>query len=297
MTELGNRLREAREAKGLSLEDLQEITKIQKRYLVGIEEGNYAPMPGNFYVRAFIKQYAEAVGLEPEEIFHEYASEIPTSHQDDLPEQLSRVQTRKTGPVSHSKVFDIIPKLLVGIFVIGAAIGIWFLFQSIAGDDNPDSVSDQSGDETNFDEQVGINDENPDAGKDDEEDPADEEPIEEEPEEEPAPEPVIESVGVNGTTSSYVLKNAEQFTVEVSSTGRTWVQIKGADNTVYFSGELAEGQSSSHDVTENSPVNIRMGFAPDTQVKVNGIPVEFQLPAADNHTQNMIIQFEPTPAQ
>ena len=68
LTELGNRLKEARLVKGLSLDDLQEITKIQKRYLIGIEEGNYSMMPGKFYVRAFIKQYAEAVGLEPEEI-------------------------------------------------------------------------------------------------------------------------------------------------------------------------------------------------------------------------------------
>ncbi|RKJ30729.1 helix-turn-helix domain-containing protein, partial [Butyricicoccus sp. 1XD8-22] len=40
MAELGTRLKEARLSKGYSLDDLQEITKIQKRYLVGIEEGN-----------------------------------------------------------------------------------------------------------------------------------------------------------------------------------------------------------------------------------------------------------------
>ena len=48
LTELGARLKEARLAKGYSLEDLQEITKIQKRYLIGIEEGNYSIMPGSF---------------------------------------------------------------------------------------------------------------------------------------------------------------------------------------------------------------------------------------------------------
>ena len=41
LTELGNVLKQAREAKGLSLDDLQNLTKIQKRYLVGIENGNY----------------------------------------------------------------------------------------------------------------------------------------------------------------------------------------------------------------------------------------------------------------
>ena len=68
MTELGARLKEARLAKGYSIDDLQEITKIQKRYLAGIEEGNYSTMPGAFYVRAFIKQYAEAVGLNGDEL-------------------------------------------------------------------------------------------------------------------------------------------------------------------------------------------------------------------------------------
>ncbi|WP_139037439.1 helix-turn-helix domain-containing protein, partial [Bacillus pumilus] len=62
MTELGKRLVEAREEKGMSLEDLQTVTKIQKRYLLAIEQGNYDIIPGKFYVRAFIKQYAEAVG-------------------------------------------------------------------------------------------------------------------------------------------------------------------------------------------------------------------------------------------
>lgn len=72
LTELGTRLKEARLSKGYSLDDLQEITKIQKRYLVGIEEGNYSIMPGSFYVRAFIKQYAEAVGLDADEILAEF---------------------------------------------------------------------------------------------------------------------------------------------------------------------------------------------------------------------------------
>ena len=80
LTELGTRLKEARLSKGYSLDDLQEITKIQKRYLIGIEEGNYSIMPGTFYVRAFIKQYAEAVGLDSNEIFRKFKNEIPANN-------------------------------------------------------------------------------------------------------------------------------------------------------------------------------------------------------------------------
>ena len=74
VTELGQKLTEAREAKGLSIDQLHEITKIQKRHLVAIEEGNYDVLPGAFYARAFIKQYADAVGLNGEELLVEYQS-------------------------------------------------------------------------------------------------------------------------------------------------------------------------------------------------------------------------------
>lgn len=85
LTELGQRLRQERESKGLSLEDLQKLTKIQKRYLLGIEEGNYEVMPGKFYVRAFIKQYCEAIGLDTDAIFEEYKSDIPSTQTEDMP--------------------------------------------------------------------------------------------------------------------------------------------------------------------------------------------------------------------
>lgn len=49
MTELGIRLKEAREEKAMSLDDLQAATKIQKRYLTALEEGNYDIIPvGSF---------------------------------------------------------------------------------------------------------------------------------------------------------------------------------------------------------------------------------------------------------
>ena len=61
------------------MDDLQSITKIQKRYLSGIENEDYSMMPGSFYVRAFIKQYAEAVGLDPDEMLSMYKDTAPDS--------------------------------------------------------------------------------------------------------------------------------------------------------------------------------------------------------------------------
>ncbi|KRL04780.1 helix-turn-helix domain-containing protein [Liquorilactobacillus oeni] len=67
MSEIGKTLKAARIEKGYTLDDLQQITKIQKRYLIAIEDEHFGALPGEFYVKAFIKQYAETVGLDPEQ--------------------------------------------------------------------------------------------------------------------------------------------------------------------------------------------------------------------------------------
>ncbi|MGG6311190.1 helix-turn-helix domain-containing protein [Paenibacillus macerans] len=79
VSDLGQQLREARLARGLSLEDVQEMTKIRKRYLEAIEAGDYKVLPGSFYVRAFIKTYAEAVGLDADELLAEHRQNVPST--------------------------------------------------------------------------------------------------------------------------------------------------------------------------------------------------------------------------
>ncbi len=61
-TTVGQRLRQARLNKNISLDELQQITKIQRRYLEAIENDDFDSLPGTFYVRAFVRQYAQAVG-------------------------------------------------------------------------------------------------------------------------------------------------------------------------------------------------------------------------------------------
>ncbi len=77
MSDLGALLRKAREQRGYTLEDIQEYTKIRKRYLEAIETGDYKVLPGSFYVRAFVKTYAETVGLDAEEVLRLYQKELP----------------------------------------------------------------------------------------------------------------------------------------------------------------------------------------------------------------------------
>jgi len=61
-----------RESLGASLEDIVEITKINKRYLTALEENDYGTLPGATYVKGFVGQYAEALGLDASEVAAKY---------------------------------------------------------------------------------------------------------------------------------------------------------------------------------------------------------------------------------
>ncbi|MCK9222500.1 MAG: DUF4115 domain-containing protein [Limnochordia bacterium] len=64
MRELGDFLYQERQKKGITLEELEQITKIRSKYLRAIEEGDFEVIPGEVYLKGFLKSYAEAVGVE-----------------------------------------------------------------------------------------------------------------------------------------------------------------------------------------------------------------------------------------
>ena len=64
---VGQRLKEVREQKGESLDDVAKITRIGKNYLESLEEGLAAKLPNQAYTRGFIRLYAAHLGISPEE--------------------------------------------------------------------------------------------------------------------------------------------------------------------------------------------------------------------------------------
>lgn len=97
MSELGQVLQRAREEKGITLDDIQRITKIQKRYLEAIERGHFHVLPGHFYARAFIKSYAEAVGLDPNHLMSHFQSDLPAQPPTEQVERLRRRRVASTN--------------------------------------------------------------------------------------------------------------------------------------------------------------------------------------------------------
>jgi transcriptional regulator with XRE-family HTH domain len=74
---LGSRLRREREQRGVTLDAIAESTKIQKSLLAALERGDVSHWPRGIFRRAYVRDYASAVGLPPEETLAEFLRVFP----------------------------------------------------------------------------------------------------------------------------------------------------------------------------------------------------------------------------
>jgi len=294
VTELGQKLKEAREAKGLSIDQLHEITKIQKRHLVAIEEGNYDVLPGAFYARAFIKQYADAVGLNGEELLVEHQSTIPQSEKREVPQVSTGQKTQETMQKSSSwPIADHMPKILVALLVIAVGVVIWFVFQALTGKDDEKVPSAQS-------EKIEVQkakDSPLDTKKDEvkAEEPKKEEPKKEEPKKEEQPaqptgQQEVKVVGTTGKVSTLEIHNNKTLELELSGKGASYVDVKDDAGNVILNATVQEGQIEKRDVSTLKEVRLNIGNATNVEVKLNGQVVAYPLDPEKELHQRLVIK-------
>jgi cytoskeletal protein RodZ len=78
MIGVGEKLRRERERQGLDLEAIEKSTRIRARYLAAIEQNRMDEIPGRFFYKSFVRQYAAVLGLTPSEYEGELESlEMP----------------------------------------------------------------------------------------------------------------------------------------------------------------------------------------------------------------------------
>lgn len=70
---IGEKLRLAREARGIALRDISEQTRISIRYLEAIEGDDYKRLPGGIFNRSFIRAYAKFIGYDEHNALEDYA--------------------------------------------------------------------------------------------------------------------------------------------------------------------------------------------------------------------------------
>lgn len=115
---VGERLRAAREAKGLTIEDVAAATRIPTRHLRSLEDSEWHKLPASTYSVGFAKNYAGAVGLDRAEIAEQLRAEMGS----ELPAHYSNVTVDTFEPVDGNRQM---PKgIVIGALVALVAIAL-----------------------------------------------------------------------------------------------------------------------------------------------------------------------------
>lgn len=277
MSELGEQLKHARLDKNLSLDEVQTVTKIQKRYLEAIENGGFDKLPGSFYTKAFIKSYAEAVGLNYDSLMEQFEHELPRPSQP--VESLPPRKTRTSIPSpTRSKFAAALPGLFVFLIVIGILAIIWML--SI-NSNNDSTLNDVSDDSQNVEVEQNKNaisnkDNKVEPIKEEESDDNVDNEVDEENDNTDEQRGQLEKVSVSGDTTNYVLSDTDEFHVEFTFSGESWLKIQGDSGKVYVNEGYSDEQDATFDFRDEPSVRIRIGSTPHVKMMVNGIDIDLE---------------------
>jgi cytoskeleton protein RodZ len=118
---VGQYLREEREKKNLSLEEVAKVTRITLENLQALERDDFQAISAPIFVRGFLRNYASQLGLDPNEIMARYESQV------DLLKISPKV--KESPPIKNgSPLFKYIAFLI--LILIGTAIGFYYYQQA-----------------------------------------------------------------------------------------------------------------------------------------------------------------------
>ena len=114
---VGRLLHDQREARGLDLKAVEKALRIRLQYLEAIEQGRFDLLPGAAYIPAFLRAYAQHVGLDPEKVLTAYhlSGPVPIKRPIALPADFPLAEKR--APIGLA--------VLTVLLVIGAGYAVW----------------------------------------------------------------------------------------------------------------------------------------------------------------------------
>jgi cytoskeleton protein RodZ len=134
--EIGNSLREARLRQGFELPRVEADTKIRAKYLRALEEEHFEVLPGETYVKGFLRTYAEYLGLDGQLYVDEYNSRF--AREEELPVQSPTA--RRPRPRRMESNFVVVA--LAGIVAVTILVVVAWKFGSSASSTSADLLTD-----------------------------------------------------------------------------------------------------------------------------------------------------------
>src|SRR3954447_12065598 len=136
MFEIGTSLREARQRQGLDFPQLESATKIRGKYLRALEEEQFDQLPGQTYVKGFLRTYADLLGLNGQLYVDEFNSRYGLETDEPPP-----IRARTTARAPRRVQTNVLIGALVGIAAVTALVIIAWTAGSPDGEGLPGAAT------------------------------------------------------------------------------------------------------------------------------------------------------------
>ncbi len=136
---LGEKLRQAREERGISISEVAEQTRISPIYIESIENDDYKLLPGGIFNKGFVKSYAKFIGFDEQEALNDYArlaaqSEMTAEH----PQKVYQPEVLTDDRTTASMLPTI---LFAGVILALMTAGILFVLNYLQSPDSPPTAN------------------------------------------------------------------------------------------------------------------------------------------------------------
>lgn len=243
MDTIGDLLRRKREAMGLNLQQIEDETNMRWKYLEALEQGNYHVIPGEAYVKGFLRNYAAFLELDSEEILRMYKEQHEKKPVENVPQE-QPIKKEKSRKRPNNKQNN------KPILFIGAALALLI----VAG-----VIFANQGDEVEGPGQV---EQKPTPQQNTGSDPQPSPNTNGNPSPSPAPKPEPKP-----DTDPPVAQAPEKNVLILKATnGRCWIRVE-VDGTNVYEGHLNLGDSKEF---SGKTLKVRYGNAGAIRVTLNG---------------------------
>ena len=123
MDTIGKMLAEERHKRGMDHIDVEHAIGIRALYVKALEEGQYDVLPGEVYVKGFLRNYGNFLGLDGAQLVHLYSESIPIHEHTPVVEHKQHKTAAK--PKSNKKLFGV----LAAVLTLAVAVGILYGWQ------------------------------------------------------------------------------------------------------------------------------------------------------------------------
>ena len=130
-TSIGEKLRLARETRGIALRDISDETRISMRYLEAIETDDYRRLPGGIFNRSFIRAYAKQIGYDEQQALEEYSAMLHERGEstDDIPAGRIRSMVYTDDVGSRSPLLNVLLAVIILAVLSLCAWAAWYFYE------------------------------------------------------------------------------------------------------------------------------------------------------------------------